>query len=94
MFLYNMEILSPGRWLKRRFVQAGERWFDLWTAQNASADVIFRDLKAMGVTHLAVPELTKTPIFLRLKNRYLIMVTRGRGYDLYKLTPKNRDNYL
>ncbi len=89
VFLYSGEILSPGRWLKRRFVQAGDRWFDLWTAQNASADTILRDLRRMDVTHLAASELIRNPIFLRLKNRYLKKLACGEGYILYKIVGVN-----
>lgn len=54
--LYDKEILSAGRWMRRRFIQAGKFQFDWWEERGLSVEEIHRQMKEMGVTHIAVLE--------------------------------------
>jgi|GEM_PF-575236 len=85
VFLLDREILSIGRWLRRRFVQGGGLCFKRWEKQNTSIDEILRDLKTLEVTHIGASRLLENKLFFRLKKEYLRVQAVHPTFTLYKV---------
>ena len=86
VFLFDKEILSPGRWLRRRFVQAGSLWFERWEERKARPQEILQDLKTLGATHIAaIPFKNKT--FQDFQRSHLKEMASGPGYTIYEIVP-------
>ncbi|MCX6999866.1 MAG: glycosyltransferase family 39 protein, partial [Candidatus Sumerlaeota bacterium] len=88
IFLYDIEILSTGRWLRRRFIQAGLFQFNWWERQNVAPEDILHEIKKMGVTHIAVTVPLKHPSLMLLLKRYFKKVPGGSACELYQLVEK------
>jgi len=88
IFLYDIEILSTGRWLRRRFIQAGLFQFNWWETQNTTPEDILREIKKMGVTHIAVTVPLQHPSLRLLLKRYFKKVPGGSTCELYQLVEK------
>ncbi len=82
VLLYDMEIMSTGRWMRRRFVQAGYLWFEKWERQKADPCAILNDLRAMGVTHIATI-YHENETFRNFKRSRLEEIKSGSRYSLY-----------
>ena len=85
VFLYDREILSMGRWSRRRFYQAGEKWFEIWEQRGADWDRMYRELRSMGITHVAASEGKGKGIFEGFKNRYLVKAASRESITVYEL---------
>ena len=88
IFLYDIEILSTGRWLRRRFIQAGLFQFNWWETQNVAPEDILREIKKMGVTHIAVMAPLQHPSLRLLLKRYFKKVPGVSTCELYQLVEK------
>jgi 4-amino-4-deoxy-L-arabinose transferase-like glycosyltransferase len=88
IFLYDIEILSTGRWLRRRFIQAGLFQFNWWETQNVAPEDILHEIKKMGVTHIAVTVPPQHPSLRLLLRRYFKKVQGGSTCELYQLVEK------
>jgi hypothetical protein len=88
IFLYDIEILSTGRMLRRRFIQAGLFQFNWWETQNVAPEDILREIKKMGVTHIAVTGPLQHPSLMLLLKRYFKKVPGGSTCELYQLVEK------
>ena len=68
--LYDKEILSAGRWMRRRFIQAGKFQFDYWAEEGLGVEEIYRRLKEMGATHIVALEDSSHKSFDELIARF------------------------
>ena len=89
VFLYDMEILSTGRWMRRRFVQAGGLWFESWEERKASPLEILKELQAMGVSHIASCH-QENDSFRNFARSYLQEIKKGPVYSVYKILPDKK----
>jgi len=89
VLLYDMEIMSTGRWLRRRFVQAGMLWFERWEEQKASPSAILKDLQAMGVSHIASSH-RENETFRGFQRSYLQEIKSGPVYSLSIILPEKK----
>jgi len=88
VFLYDIEILSTGRWLRRRFIQGGLFQFTWWETHNTPPEDILCEMKKSGVTHIAVMLPLQHPSLKMLLNRYFKKVPDSSTCELYQLIEK------
>lgn len=85
VMLYHTEILSPGRFLKRRFIQSGLSWFRRWDETNEPTEEMFQALRKKGVTHIAHLGFERFDSFERLKKEHLEKTSEAPGVTIYRL---------
>ncbi len=90
IFLYHEEILSPGRHLKRPFVQAGVLWFNAWEEAGMGPDEIFEEMRRLGVTHFAECPSNEHKVFRAFEKRHLARIPEA-GYPAFYALREGED---
>ncbi|MBN1903178.1 hypothetical protein JW926_17785 [Candidatus Sumerlaeota bacterium] len=87
VLLFDPEIASTGRWMERRFYQAGDALFQYWESNQADISTALQELQNMKITHIALYRSVsmRNPILTQLTQGYLEERATSPYYTLYEL---------
>ena len=85
ILIVHMEIMSPGRWMQRKFIQAGERWLMHWKETNSDPGQIKKDLASMDVTHVGAPKSFWIGYLTEFRKKHLEKSPSDPPYIIYKI---------
>jgi len=94
VFVQEMEIMSVGRWMRRRFVQGGQLWINQWEkdkgGEGRDPEVLLDAFEEEEVTHIYATRHQTSRNFQQLLEHYSLKRGFFLGGGIYELELKGR----